>query len=200
MNGNDRTPQIEFWFDFASTYSYLSAMRIETQAANRGVRVQWRPFLLGPVFAAQGWNTSPFNIYPAKGAYMWRDMARLCARYHLPLTKPDPFPQHSLLAARVALAIPDDRQLPGFCKAVFAAEFAEGLDISDVQVLQTCLCAAGAPPDLLETAQTPGIKSALRAQVEEAMQRGIFGAPSFVLGDELYWGDDRLDDALDRLA
>ena len=71
--------RIQFWFEFASTYSYLSAMRIEEDAARLGVAVDWQPFLLGPIFAAQGWNTSPFNLYPAKGRYMWRDMERLCA-------------------------------------------------------------------------------------------------------------------------
>ena len=68
---------VEFWFEFASTYSYPAAMRIEAVAARDDVTVVWRPFLLGPVFAAQGWKDSPFNIYPAKGRYMWRDLERV---------------------------------------------------------------------------------------------------------------------------
>ena len=75
--------KIEFWYEFASTYSYLSAMRVEAAAKEQGVEVQWKPFLLGPIFNSQGWNDSPFNIYPAKGAYMWRDMERQCAAYDL---------------------------------------------------------------------------------------------------------------------
>ena len=69
--------QIEFWFEFASTYSYLTSMRIEALAASRGISVAWRPFLLAPIFNRQGWNNSPFNIYPVKGQYMWRDMERI---------------------------------------------------------------------------------------------------------------------------
>ena len=75
--------RIEFWYDFASTYSYLSAMRIESLAAGAGVEIVWRPFLLGPIFRAQGWDTSPFNLYPAKGRYMVRDIERLAQRYRL---------------------------------------------------------------------------------------------------------------------
>ena len=88
-----------------STYSYPAAMRIEAIAAARGVNVAWRPFLLGPIFAEAGWRDSPFNIYPIKGRYMWRDMERICARLNLPLVRPDPFPQNSLAAARVALSL-----------------------------------------------------------------------------------------------
>ncbi len=85
-------PVLNFWFDFASTYSYLAAMRIGTLAQDAGVRVRFRPFLLGPIFKAQGWNTSPFNLYPAKGRNMWRDLERSCAELKLPFRRPDPFP------------------------------------------------------------------------------------------------------------
>src|SRR6516162_5214575 len=97
-------PVLDFWFDFASTYSYLAAMRIGPLAEKADVRVRFRPFLLGPIFKAQGWTTSPFNLYPAKGRHMWRDLERSCAELQLPFRRPDPFPQNSLLAARVALA------------------------------------------------------------------------------------------------
>ena len=84
-------PKIEFWFDFASTYSYPAAMRVEELAGSHGCSVQWRPFLLGAIFQKQGWNDSPFNIYPAKGRYMWRDLERLCASLELPFRKPSQF-------------------------------------------------------------------------------------------------------------
>jgi 2-hydroxychromene-2-carboxylate isomerase len=90
---------LEFWFEFGSTYSYLSAVRIEDA---EGVQVSWRPFLLGPIFEEQGWNDSPFNVYPAKGRYMWRDMERLCTKYGIPFARPSRFPRDGLLAARVA--------------------------------------------------------------------------------------------------
>ena len=97
-------PVLDFWFDFASTYSYPAAVRIGPLAAEAGVEVRFRPFLLGPIFKAQGWDTSPFNLYPAKGRNMWRDLERLCEDTGLPFRRPEPFPQNSLLAARVALA------------------------------------------------------------------------------------------------
>src|ERR1700730_5178732 len=113
---------LTFWYEFASTYSWLSAERIEALAVQAGVEVAWRPFLLGPIFAAQGWTSSPFNLFPAKGRNMWRDMERQCARLGLPpIVRPDPFPQNSLLAARLATALPPaararpilPRRLPG---------------------------------------------------------------------------------------
>src|SRR5215472_6854296 len=111
--------ELQFWFEFASTYSYPAAMRIEAQCALVGVQLRWRPFLLGPIFAAQGWNDSPFNIYPTKGRYMWRDLERICARAGLPLRRPTQFPRNSLLAARVACAAADAAWLPGFVRAVY---------------------------------------------------------------------------------
>ena len=89
--------KLTFWFEFASTYSYLSAMRIEELAAKAGVEIVWKPFLLGPIFKAQGWDTSPFNLYPAKGKYMVRDMERIAEARGLKFRLPDPFPQNGLL-------------------------------------------------------------------------------------------------------
>ncbi len=91
---------IDFWLEFASTYSYPAAERIGALARAAGVTVRWRPFLLGPIFQSQGWNTSPFNVYPGKGRYMWRDVERICAGLGLPLKRLEKFPQNSLLAAR----------------------------------------------------------------------------------------------------
>src|SRR5699024_9919220 len=101
-------PKLEFWYEFASTYSYPAAMLIEERGAQAGVEVAWRPFLLGPIFGEQGWNDSPFNIYPAKGRYMWRDMERVCEANALPFVRPTVFPRNGLLAARIAVAGLDD--------------------------------------------------------------------------------------------
>src|SRR6185503_2219 len=95
-------PSIQAWFEFASTYSYPGVQRVEALAATSGLAVEWKPFLLGPIFREQGWNDSPFNIYPVKGRYMWRDLERLCAKYDLPFRRPSRFPRPSLLAARIA--------------------------------------------------------------------------------------------------
>ncbi|MEM7734070.1 MAG: 2-hydroxychromene-2-carboxylate isomerase [Pseudomonadota bacterium] len=190
------TKTIEFWFEFASTYSYLSAMRLPALAQAAGVTVKWRPFLLGPIFAAQGWNTSPFNIFAAKGIYMWRDMERRAGQMGLDFHRPDPFPQNSLLAARVALAAPDGAAKVAFCQNVYLAQFGARQDISDRDVIAACIAAAKLPADLLDRAQTDENKRALRLVTEEAGRAGIFGAPSFRVGQELFWGDDRLEDAL----
>jgi uncharacterized protein (DUF924 family)/2-hydroxychromene-2-carboxylate isomerase len=190
-------PPLEFWFEFASTYSYPAALRIEAQCVAAGVPLRWRPFLLGPIFVAQGWRDSPFNIYPAKGRNMWRDLARLCAAYGLPLRQPSVFPRNGLLAARVACAGADAPWLPAFVRAVYTANFADDRDIADPAVLSALLTELGQEPEpMLAAAQSPAIKEALRAQTEEAIGRGIYGAPSFTIGDELFWGNDRLEAAL----
>lgn len=118
--------KLEFWYEFASTYSYPAAMRIEDLAGQKGVEVVWMPFLLGPIFREQGWENSPFNEIPAKGDYMWRDLERTCERLGLGLRRPDPFPQNSLLASRVAKALPDNRRRAAFSRAVYSCEFEEG--------------------------------------------------------------------------
>src|ERR1035437_9232922 len=109
------TKHIDFWFDFASSYSYLSAMRIEPLAAAKNIKVNWRPFLLGPVFTAMGWNDSPFNIYPSKGRYMWRDMERLCKYYGVPLKRPSKFPRNGLRPARIICTHQDAPWFPILC-------------------------------------------------------------------------------------
>ena len=190
--------QVEFWYEFASTYSYPAAMRVERAAAEAGVDLVWRPFLLGPIFGAQGWNDSPFNIYPAKGQYMWRDMARICAAQGLTLKAPVRFPQNGLTAARLALLGQDEPWGPAFTRRVYLANFAEQKDISDKGVLAGILSALGLDAAAFTArANEPANKERLKAQTDEAIAKGIFGAPSFVVGDELFWGNDRLEAALD---
>ena len=194
-------PRIDFWYEFASTYSYLAAMRVEAEAGARGVQVVWRPFLLGPIFKEQGWKDTPFNAIEAKGRYMWRDMARLSAHRGLTFARPDPFPQPSLLAARVATALPQ-AQRPAFTRAVYVAEFGQGRQIGESEVIADILAAIGADPgEALSLAGGEATKSRLRAETETAIAAGVFGAPSFVTADgELFWGDDRLEQALDHAA
>ena len=189
---------IDFWYEFASTYSYPTAMRIERLAADIGVTVRWRPFLLGPIFKAFGWNDSPFNIYAAKGRYMWRDLARVCEADGLPLRLPPVrFPQNGLRAARLALAGEKDGWTSAFTRAVFAANYAEQKDISDEATLAAILGGIGVDAAAaFAAANAPDAKEALKAQTAEAQARGLFGAPSFTVGDELFWGNDRLEAAL----
>jgi len=194
----DILPTVEFWYEFASTYSYPAAMRVEALADARGLRLHWRPFLLGPLFADQGWRDSPFNLYPVKGRYMWRDMERVCAAQGLRLQKPQPFPQNSLRAARVAVAL-DEAARPAFTRAVYAAEFGRGEDISQRATLAALLAAQGlAPDDVLARAESESGKAQLKAQVERARALGLPGAPCLVTSDgEIFWGNDRLEAALD---
>jgi 2-hydroxychromene-2-carboxylate isomerase len=191
-------PVVDFWFDFGSTYSYPAAMRIGALAEQADVRVRFRPFLLGPIFKAQGWSTSPFNLFPAKGRHMWRDLERPCAELAVPFRRPDPFPQNSLLAARVALAGFDQGWGEDFCRAVFRAQFGEGWAIDDAGVIGDLLAGLQVdPPPALAAAQSDAIKARLRGQTEEAQRLGLFGAPSFTTIDgELFWGNDRLEQAL----
>jgi len=195
-------PKIEFWYEFASTYSYLAAMRIEDEASARGVEIVWRPFLLGPIFKAQqGLSDSPFNVFEAKGRYMWRDIERITAALGLSFRRPAIFPQNGLLAARVALALEPKRLTPAFSLAVYAANFAGGRDISDSAVIADLLAEIGADVgETLALAAAPATKERLRSQTEAATAAGLFGAPSFRAREELFWGNDRLEAALDWAA
>ena len=188
---------MEFWFEFASTYSYLSVMRIEALAAEQNVPVTWQPFLLGPIFKTQGWDTSPFNLYPAKGHYMWRDMERQAEKFGLPFHRPSEFPRNGLLAARIALLGSEQPWGPAFVKAVYERNFVRNLAIDDAAALATVLVQLQLDAEaILEQAQSATNKQRLKEQTERAQTLGIFGAPSFVVGNELFWGNDRLEDAL----
>jgi 2-hydroxychromene-2-carboxylate isomerase len=192
-------PVVEFWLEFASTYSYPAAMRVTALARDAGVAVRWRPFVLGPVFKEQGLPLdSPFNWQPAKGRYMWHDVARLCGGLGLPFRQPDPFPQPSLLAARIALVGLPQGWGEDFARAVYRAEFGEGRQIGDPDVMADLLAGLGIDsPAVLARAQGDEIKAELRGVTEQAQRRGIFGAPSFITEDgELFWGNDRLEQAL----
>lgn len=196
------TATIEFWFEFASSYSYPAAMRIEQAAQTCGVAVLWRPFLLGPIFRAQGYDSSPFVQYPAKGRYMWRDLERICAQHGIAFRKPSSFPRTSVLGARLVAAYAGEPWVPGFVRALYRANFAHDHDIGATDVVREIL-AASVPNAAarIEAAQAEPLKQCLRQNTEQAQALGLFGAPSFRVGDErsgheLFWGSDRLDDAL----
>jgi 2-hydroxychromene-2-carboxylate isomerase len=188
---------LAFWFEFASTYSYPAAMRIERLAAEAGAPLIWRPFLLGPIFTEQGWYTSPFNIYPAKGKYMWRDLERTCAELGLPFRKPSVFPRNGLLPARIATAFADAPWIGEFVRGVYTTNFARDEEISDPAVVAAVLSAMGQNPGaVIAMAESPESKALLRAQTEQAVEHGIFGAPTVTVDEELFWGNDRLEDAI----
>lgn len=189
---------LTFWYDFASTYSYLSAMRIAEVAERAGVDVAWQPFLLGPIFKRQGWDTSPFNVYPAKGRYMVRDIERIAAARGLAFRMPAVFPANGLSAARIALLDVAAGWRAAFSRAIFEAEFAAGKDIAEEAVLATI--SARLDQDfavLAARVRADETKHRLREATDEAVQLGIFGSPTFTTADgELFWGDDRLESAV----
>jgi 2-hydroxychromene-2-carboxylate isomerase len=188
---------VDFWFEFASTYSYPAMMRIAPLAQQAGIMVRFRPFLLGPVFKAQGWDTSPFNLYASKGRNMWRDLERLCADLKLPFRRPEPFPQNSLQAARVALVGLDATWGEEFCRSVFLAEFCESRQIDEPAVLSDILAQLNVKPKPVFEPRK-AMRSKLSCVRKPRKQRlGIFGAPTFITTNgELFWGNDRLERAL----
>ena len=187
---------MQFWFDFASTYSYVAAMRVEAECARAGVQLEYRPFLLGPIFTELlGIKDSPFNAQPVRGRYMWRDLERLCEKHRLSWRRPTVFPRLSVLAARVALS--SGPAIGPLTRAIFLANFAEDLDIADEAVLRTLVESTGGDGKrTLELAQTPEVKARLRQNTAEAQRIGVFGAPDFVVRGELFFGQDRLEDAI----
>lgn len=191
------SPAIEFWFEFGSNYSYLSVMRIEDAARRCGVRIVWKPFLLGPIFRALGMETSPFLLQMEKGAYVWQDMARQCRKYGLRWTKPSTFPRLGVLPARVALIGAGQPWIGAFCRTVMELNFALDQDINQPERLASILIELDLPAsEILDQAEAEAVKALLRQQTETAHGKGIFGAPTFFVGKEIFWGNDRLDDAL----
>lgn len=189
--------KIEFWFDFGSNYSYLSMMRIDRLAASAQAQVELKPFMLGPIFKSLGWESSPFVLQTMKGNYVWQDMQRQCAKYELRWQRPSVFPRNGLLAARIALKEADAPWMHEFCKRVMLANFADDRDIGDETVLAEILTTLGVDStSIMQAARSDDSKAALRARTSEAQARAIFGAPMFFVDGEMFWGNDRLEDAL----
>jgi 2-hydroxychromene-2-carboxylate isomerase len=191
-------PQLTFWFEFASTYSYPAAHQIGQLAHDAGVTVIWKPFLLGPIFADLGWSTSPFNLQPAKGRYMWRDMQRICNAADLDFQQPEAFPQNGLHAARIALALPDGPTRADFVCRVYAAEFAFQQPIGDLKTCADILATMNQDAEVvLANSKDETIKDQLKANTQAARDAGVFGSPSFTCADgELFWGHDRMYEAV----
>lgn len=191
-------PTIECWFEFGSNYSYLSLMRIEALAQDAGVALRYQPFLLGPVFRELGWQSSPFAEQKEKGEYVWRDMARRAAKYGIPFRRPSTFPRRALLPMRVALVGADQAWMGEYCRRIMLQNWAHDREIDDAAVVLEALRElVDNPHAVLAAAETQEVKEALRAQTAKARALGIFGAPTFIVDGEMFWGDDRLEDALD---
>lgn len=201
-DGATRRPIIEFYFDFTCPYAYLASTRIETIARSAGADLTWRPMLLGGVFRSIGTGESPMErVVPAKARHTDVDMQRFAARMEVPLRKPPGHPMRSVRALRALLTLPE-RQWPGFVHEVYRAYWRRGDDIASESVLAELLRASGAGPADVERALAGNgdlaVKAALRARTDEAVARGVFGAPTvFVTVPDresayMFWGQDRL--------
>jgi len=189
---------LEFWFEFASTYSYIAAMRIGALCRDAGVEMVWKPFLLGPIFALQGWETSHFNLNERRGAYMWRDMERLTAKFGLPWRKPSEFPRNTIVPARVACAIAGEAWCDDFVRRVYVANFGEDRAIERPGVIVEILSELDQPAaDILARAESPRFRPRLRENTQRATELGIFGSPNCIVNGELFWGEEALEDAID---
>ena len=185
------TATIEFFWDAASPYTYLAATQIEALAERTGARLEWKPFLLGKVFEAAG-NRMPASV-PAKGKYLFGDVQLWARFYGVPFTFPGVFPVNSVLAQRTGCAALAAGHGVAYAKAVMAAYWGEGRDIGQREEIERVCTSIGLDASaLLTQAGEPAAKDLLRANTEEAHRRGAFGAPTFFVGEQMFWGNDRL--------
>ncbi|NML47825.1 2-hydroxychromene-2-carboxylate isomerase [Ramlibacter sp. G-1-2-2] len=185
---------VEFWFDLGSPAAYLAWTQLPALARETGSAVVHRPFLLGGVFQATG-NRSPAEV-PAKGRYMMDDLRRFARRYGVPFDSNPHFPINTLTLMRGALGLqmrePD--RMPAYVDAIYRAIWVEGRNMGEPAVVGRVLQEAGFDPQrLLALAGDPEVKEQLKAVTQDAVQRGVFGAPTFFVGEQMFWGQDRLD-------
>jgi 2-hydroxychromene-2-carboxylate isomerase len=188
--------EVEFWFEYGSVYSYLSVMRIEFEAQRRDIKIIWKPFLLGAIFQSVGFKTSPFVEQVDKRSYVLQDMPRQCKKYGLKWSEPGTFPRSGLLPLRVALLGIDEPWIGEFSRRVMELNYVFDKDINEPEILAPILSDIGlSASKVLKQANAESTKILLRKQTEQARINRIFGAPTFLIGKEMFWGNDRLDDA-----
>ncbi len=187
---------LDFWFSIGSTYTYLSVMRLGDIERTRGVRFTWRPFNVREIMLEQ--NNRPFVGKPVKTAYMWRDIERRSETYQLPVRVPAPYPIAEMeIVNRIAIAGAEEGWCARYTIATYRRWFQEGLNPAGEPNLSASLTEAGQDPSrVLALAHSDRVGRQLRSATEEAKSLGVFGSPTFVVGKEVFWGDDRLDDAV----
>jgi 2-hydroxychromene-2-carboxylate isomerase len=187
---------IDFWFSIGSTYTCLTVMRLSRYARDNEVAFNWRPFNVRTILVQQ--NNIPFAGKPVKAAYMWRDIERRAAKYGVSISVPAPYPlEHLPLANQVALLGMREGWGQEYVIATYRKWFQDGQPAGSEPNLSASLQEIGQEPGrVIEAATSAAIENALARETEEAMRIGVFGAPSFVVEGEVFWGDDRLDDAV----
>ncbi|OGA17619.1 MAG: disulfide bond formation protein DsbA [Betaproteobacteria bacterium RIFCSPLOWO2_02_FULL_66_14] len=192
---------MEFWFDLGSPAAYLAWKRLPKVLAGTGASVAYKSMLLGGVFKAQG-HASPVTI-PAKGRWLLGDLARYARRDDVPLAFPPGFPVNTLALMRgaIGLQMRNPVRFVPYVDAMYDALFGQANDLRDEKVLAAALSAAGFDPaEMFALASDAEIKQALIRNTEEAVSRGVFGAPTFFVGDEMFWGQDRMDFVAEALT
>lgn len=191
---------LDFYFDFGSPASYLAYTQISTLCADTGAALNWKPMLLGGVFQATG-NHSPATI-PAKGRYIFQDFARYAGRYGVPLAMNPHFPINTLalMRAAVGLQMRGDPRFADYLRAMFQAIWVDARNMNDPATVAGVLQAAGFDPAaMVALTNEPSVKDRLKAATQEAIDRGVFGAPTFFVDGTMFWGQDRLDFVRDAL-
>ncbi len=194
------TRAVEFYFDVGSPAAYLAWTQLPKIAQQAGWEIEYRPFLLGGVFQATG-NRSPMEV-PAKGQYMQDDLQRFAKRYGVPFRHNPHFPINTLMLMRGALGLQmrEPQRMVPYVDAVYRAIWVDGKDMNDPATVAGVLQHAGFDPEkLLALTQDPAVKDELKVVTQEAVARGVFGAPTFFVGDQMFWGQDRLDFVKDAL-
>lgn len=187
---------IQFWFSIGSTYTYLTVARLKDVEARTGQRFDWRPFSVRAIMVEQ--NNIPFTTKPVKAGYMWRDIERRAALYGLPVKLPAPYPLKEFdLANRVAVVGVQEGWCPDYVRATYRRWFVDGLEAGSEPNLSESLQEIGQNPGrVVDLATSAAVGEAYDAATDQARKLNVFGAPTFVTGGEVFWGDDRLDDAI----
>jgi 2-hydroxychromene-2-carboxylate isomerase len=190
-------PGLDFYFFIGSTYTYLAVNRVEALAAREGVALRWRPFNVRDIMIEQ--NNRPFVGKPVKMQYMWRDVERRARRYGIAFRSVPDYPvDPDGRANRVAIVAAADGWCPAYTKAIYRSWFLENQAPGDPSHLRSILSQLGKDPEaVLSRADSPEVRAALAAETEQARQLGIFGSPTFACGSEIFWGDDRFEDAVE---
>ena len=191
--------QVEFYFDVGSPASYLAWTQIRSLAERHGAEVIFQPMLLGGVFKATG-NSSPATV-PAKGAYTRVDFQRFARRYGVPFAHNPHFPVNTMQLMRGAVAYLGTERFSTYLEAVFQAMWVDGKDLGNPEVVGQVLAASGFDPgEVMQKVNEPEVKDRLRQITEGAIGRGVFGAPTFFVNGEMFFGQDRLDFVEEALA